>query len=168
MTASNGNNFLFVKDDSSYATVRSNVISGTMNGNAIGILNQNTLTPRITDQECCYNRIAYTGDQNVDSAIGWNGWAGRSGVNTHDYRNSVVSTSRAFRELSGYEGDEPVNYMASVYYEATEGHTLVAVDSEAAASVELSLASFDSVAKLIGSARATHLGKLGAEIAGDA
>ena len=168
VTASNGSHFLLVKDDSSYVTVRANVISGTMNTKAIGFPNQNTLTPRITDQECCYNRIVYAGNQSVDSAISWNGQAGRSAVNTHDYRNSVVSTSRAFKDLSGYEGDEPVNYMASVYYEATEGHTLVAVDSEAAASVELSLASFNSLAQLTGSARTTHLGALGAEIAGDA
>jgi hypothetical protein len=166
VTALNGGHFFEVKDDSSYVTVRGNVITGTAIGNAIRIYNQNTLTPRISDQESCYNRVVYVRAEVGGIAMYWNGWGGRSANSTHDYRNSVVSAGRAFRELSGNEGDESVNFMASVYYAAGSEVTLLASNPDAPASVELSSQAFNSVAKLIGSARTTHLGELGAEIAG--
>jgi len=167
ITASNGGNFIHVKDDSSHATVRANSVSGFILTSGIGLPNQNTLAPRITDQEICYNTVVFSSSSNVAGAISWNGQAGAGALNTHDYRNSVVSTSRAYRVLSGYEGDVPVSFMASVISQETITGAQPAINGEAPPSVELTSSDFDAVGSLIGSARTAYLGTQGAEIAGD-
>jgi len=162
LPASNGNIFLHPKDDTNDLTIRNNVFVGQAASSAIGVSNQITLT-KAENQEVCWNRIVYDGDQNVDAAIAFNNQTTTPDAeNTYLYRNSVVSQRRDFR-FYGATPPIPVVFEANAHFGAqgTFGGNYVTTEH---ANVGLEETDFDAEGHLIGDALDMHGGHAGADI----
>jgi hypothetical protein len=170
LQADNGAFALHAKDNTSYLTIRANTFAGTARTGLIGIANQSFSSPLIQDQECCYNTLILNSAVSVIGAITWNdGLPSADGQNTHDYRNSVVTpTSRTWRILRSNISPYDPRGFGSVWYAGNGTGTTVLVKTAAAApaGVVLAATDFDASGKLANSARTTHLGASGAELAG--
>jgi hypothetical protein len=170
ITAGNGGHALYAKDDTSDITIRANTFAGYAVTSVIGLANQTDLSALIYRQECCYNTVVFQDGSNLSGAISWNGASNTpDGQDTHDYRNSVVSTtSKGWRILRSSTFPYDPRGFGSVWYSAEiAGNTsFVKTDPDAPAGVALAVTDFDASGKLVSSARTTHLGILGAELAG--
>lgn len=163
----NGNYHLNIKDDTSYCTVRANVIDGATGETAIRFHNQNGLSDN-TDQECCWNTVITAATRDIDSGILWNGHSGSSPtVNIYDYRNSIVNTKGTAYRILSKTPETPILLSASVYFgDSGDNNGGSGFTDVAPLGVSLVLADFTAAGKLTGTSRTSYLGTKGAEVAG--
>ncbi|MGH1347773.1 MAG: hypothetical protein ACRBN8_39835 [Nannocystales bacterium] len=161
LAGSNGSMFLRAKDDTSNVTIRDNRFVGSVIDRAISVSNQNTVDSPPENQEVCWNTVVLDGG---DAGISVNqSSSSPDGVNTHVYRNSVVSERRAIR-FNGAVDPVPTLLQGNAYFgeeDGVFGSNFVPGDVR---DVELGRDDFSNDAALVGEARATHGGVRGAEV----
>ena len=163
LAASNGDNFLHAKDDTNDLTIRDNLFVGRVGTAAIAVTNQITLESA-ANQEVCWNRIVYDGNQNVDAAVTFNRQSTTPDAqNAHAYRNSVVSQRRAFR-FSAYAEPIPVTVEGNALWGDQGGGLGGNVVLGPVENVVLEPTDFDERAGLVGDAWTNHAGLAGADI----
>ena len=163
LAASNGDNFLHAKDDTNDLTIRDNLFVGRAGTAAIAVPNQITLESA-ANQEVCWNRIVYDGNQNVDAAVTFNRQSTTPDAqNAHAYRNSVVSQRRAFR-FSAYMDPIPVAAEANALWGDQGGGLGGNVVLGPVENVVLEPTDFDGEAGLVGAAWDSYAGLAGADI----
>ncbi|MDC7224513.1 MAG: hypothetical protein PQJ60_12285 [Spirochaetales bacterium] len=173
-TAPNGDDCFNMKDDTRYASVRFNRITGDMTDPPFLFANQGSTAD---SQESCYNRIyaTYTGSTpNASAMVQWNGQDGST--DTHDYRNTVCDLNAegifGYRFYQSEFGDstegDSVEYQANIVVTgqdyAVHQSGLVYTESEPY-SIELETTDLDANGELTGTARTSYLGMYGAELA---
>jgi hypothetical protein len=169
ITADNGGWALYAKDDTSDITIRANTFVGYAKTAVIGFGNQTDPSALIYRQECCYNTVVFNHPLDEPAAISWNGASTTpDGQDTHDYRNSIVSSQNAYRVLRSDTFAYDPRGFGSVWFAARSAGNSMFVKTDAAApsGVALAATDFNASGKLIGSARTNHLGVSGAELAG--
>lgn len=159
--ASNGAHVIQIKDDTDNVTVRANNFSGFVADGVIEMSNQNTGgQPIIENQEVCWNIVSSTSN---NPPIQWNTEIGSpDAVNTHDYKNSVIGDDPFAYRFLGNVSPTPVKISANGYVGTYDGTNFTDVSP---VPVSLSASDFDAGDLLTGSARSTHLGLIGGEVA---
>lgn len=169
LTAVNGGDFINIKDDTSDVTVRCPIFYGSAARSVISMSNQISEVDfgQASNQEVGWGTIIFTGDQvNADAAVLWNTQTSSvDGLNTHEGRMTIISNAYADAYYSG-SGD-PVTVSGVL---RVSGANLGSVKGSnfvegAQTSVDMFASDFDSEGKLTGTARDTHLGIRGGEVA---
>jgi len=163
IASSNGGYGIHPKDDTSNLTVRANTVIGSVYQGCVEVSNQNTAgQPQIQYQEVCWNTLKNTDERTLK----WNASSTTpDGLDSYDYRNTVISTTDTAFRFSEYSTPTPVNLSADAYYGFlgfSQGTNYTDVAPLAQAFI---VTDFDVNAKLTGTARTTYLGTKGAEVA---
>ena len=167
---SNGAAAINLKDDTSEATVRHNRVTGTYVLAGLIVPNQNSVgAGRISNQEVCYNTVVVTMTGDGGVALHVNQAASTPNAeNLNIYRNTVVSTVGAALGFYSYPDSDPAIVGANLLCQdatTSNGTRGVHYYEFNPMNVMLDAIDFDVMGKLTGTARTTHLGTMGAEVA---
>ncbi|MEM0578109.1 T9SS type A sorting domain-containing protein [Flavobacterium polysaccharolyticum] len=166
LSASNGSVLIHLKDDSNNVSVRFNKLSGIAPSGMIRMSNQQNPALRASNQEVCYNYLQSNMVAWESGLIMWNqnATATSNAVNTHCYRNTVITPNYAISAASWNGGDNVKlsgNAWASNYLVYHSGYELVAPQNAQLLANDLNA---DGTINNATGKRTLYAGKLGFEI----